>query len=123
MDGVKPVSVGHAAILRRPARMGCIDRVRIQPQPVVSIHNGSRLGYGGMRPAMEPMDPQEVDAPGDPYIHFDLADRILDRENLLSAAPRKFTVCCGGFDLDHWHDPDQHTSQKHTRLFYQKRGV
>ena len=89
MDGVKSVSVGHGAILRRPARMGCIDRVRLQSQPAISVHNGSRLGRGGMRPAVEHMDPQEVDAPGDPYIHIRLADRILDRESRLpSAAPR-----------------------------------
>ena len=123
MDGVKPVSVGHGAIVRHPARMGCIDRIRIQPQPAIFVHNGSRLGRGGMRPAVVYVDQKEVGAPGDPYIHFNLADRILDRESLPSAAPRKCTVCRGGFDHDYWHYLDYHTSQKHKRLFYQKRGV
>ena len=78
MDGVKSVSVGHGAILRRPARMGCIDRVRVQPQPAIFVDNRSRLGRGGMRPAMEHVDPQAMDAPRDPYIHIRWADRILD---------------------------------------------
>ena len=123
MDGVKPVSVGHGAILRRPARMGCIDRVRVQPQPAISFHNGSRLGRGGMRPVMEHVDQQEVDTPGDPYIRFGLADRILDRARLLPAAPRKSAVCRGWFDFDDGHYSDRHTAQKHTTLFYKKRGV
>ena len=123
MDGVKPVSVGRGAILRNPARMGRIDRIRIQPQPAIFVDNGSRLGRGGKRPAMEHVDSQAMDAPGDPYIHIRLADRILDRESLLSTTSRKFAICRGWFDLDHWHHPDHHTSQKHNRLFYQKRGV
>ena len=123
MDGVKPVSVGLGAILRDPARMGCTGRVQVQPQPVVSVHNGSRLGCSGRRPAMEYVHRQKVDASGDPYIHIRLADRILARTSLLSASPRKFAFCNTWFNIDLWHDGNHHPAQKHAKLFYKKRGV
>lgn len=123
MDGVKPLSVGRGTLVRGATRMGCIDRIRIKPQPALSIHNGSRLGCGRQRSLVEHVHPQKMGASGDPYIHFGLADRILDRASLLPAAPSKFTVCRGLFDFDHLHYSDQHTSQKHTTLFYKKRGV
>jgi len=72
---------------------------------------------------MERVHWQKVDGTGDPYIHLDLADRILDRESLLSAIPRKFTICVGWLDLDLKHYSDQHTSPQYAKLFYQKRGV
>ena len=123
MDGVKPLSVGYDSVLRIPACVERTSRIRIKPQPMVSVYNGSKLGRRGMRPAMVHIHWQGVDTFGDSYIRFSLADRILDRESLLSATSRKFGICRGRFDLDHLHYSDQHTSQKHIRLFYQKRGV
>ena len=72
---------------------------------------------------MEHAHRQKVDSSGDPYIHFDLADRILDRESLFSASPREFIVCGGWFDHDPMYHTDQHIAQKYATLFYQKRGV
>ena len=78
MDGVKPHSVGLGSIPCSPARVGCIGRVRIQTQPVLSFDNGRSLGPGWMRPDVEHVGWQKVGTPRNPRIRIGLADRILD---------------------------------------------
>ena len=123
MDGVNAVSVGRRSILCSAALVEHTYRVQVKPQPAIFIHNGSRLERRGRRPALEHRSQEKTDASGDPYSHVHLADRILDRESLLSVTARKFTVRRGWFDRDSMYRTDHNPTQKHNRLFYQKRGV
>ena len=110
MDGVKPVSVGYGSILRIPAGVGCVGRIQIKPQPVISIRNGSRLGRGGMRALVEYLPPQKVGASGSPNRHHSLADRILARTSHPSVAPRKFAICNHKFNIGYWYYGADHIS-------------
>jgi len=123
MDGVMLISVGPDSVDSYSALVGCIVRVQGQPQPAVSIPNGSRLGCCGRRFAVEHVGRQTLVTSGNCCIHPFMAGGILDRTVILPTAKAQSLVHIGNVCPVVGCNIYKRVEPKYKKLFHEKRGT
>jgi len=123
MDGVKPISVGPDPFGGCPALVGCTVRIQSQPQPAVSVHNGSQLGRRRSRFALEHVECQSLVTSGDPYIHPFMAGRILDRTVIFPTAKTQRSLYIGNVCAAVDCNMCKRVESEHKKFFHKKRGT